>query len=390
MQPKALYSAFDIFPSPKGAATHIRQMASTLFETFSSGMLYVLGDGAESESVREGEIQIFRERFHSPNYLERALAFAGRLDDIFENEVDTRGFELTHFRDAWSGKIVLRKTCSPSVFEVNGLPSIELTSKYQLPARTIEKLRERERECLDLATQIIVPSASIKSCLRAFGTPPEKIRVLANGAELFPPSNSREHYGVYFGALQRWQGVDTLIRAFALLRDLRNFSLVICSSSPSRAAKAYLKLAERLGVSDRMEWHFGLRQEELWPIVARARFSLAPLSDCARNSEQGCCPLKILESLACGTPVIASALPSVEELIRNGSEGMLVRPDRPSDLARAMRIALEYPERLNDMGLRGRLLVGDRYTWTKIRAELREIYHSLVSPRNGLSLAEAP
>ena len=38
---RAIYAAFDRFPSPKGAATHIGQMASTLFETFGGGLLYV-------------------------------------------------------------------------------------------------------------------------------------------------------------------------------------------------------------------------------------------------------------------------------------------------------------------------------------------------------------
>jgi len=76
-------------------------------------------------------------------------------------------------------------------------------------------------------------------------------------------------------------------------------------------------------------------------LYARAYLSTAPLARGARNELQGCCPLKIVESMACGTPVVASDLPAVRELIDSGSDGMLVSPGSPRSLAAALESLLD-------------------------------------------------
>ncbi|MGX2953608.1 glycosyltransferase [Shewanella sp. JL219SE-S6] len=56
---------------------------------------------------------------------------------------------------------------------------------------------------------------------------------------------------------------------------------------------------------------------------------MAPLTPCRRNMLQGCCPLKVLESMACGTAVIASDLPVIRELVTHEKHGLLVPPPGP-------------------------------------------------------------
>ena len=75
-----------------------------------------------------------------------------------------------------------------------------------------------------------------------------------------------------------------------------------------------------------------------------ALVSVAPLTDSPRNVIQGCAPLKIVESMASGAAVVASDVPPVRELIRDRHDGWLVHPDRPAELARAMRILLDHPD----------------------------------------------
>ena len=60
---------------------------------------------------------------------------------------------------------------------------------------------------------------------------------------------------------------------------------------------------------------------------------VAPLARGPRNESQGCCPLKIVEAMACGTPVVASDLPAIREMIDHGIDGMLAAPDSPRALA---------------------------------------------------------
>lgn len=165
------------------------------------------------------------------------------------------------------------------------------------------------------------------------GVPAPKIAVVPNGADPVPPLprpfEAPDAYLIYFGALQPWQGVGTLLRAFARLADLSELRLVVCGSARSRHARAAERLAEKLGVGSRLLWRWELPASELEPWLSNALLSVAPLRACARNVEQGCAPLKVLESLAAGVPVVASDLPPVREIVTDGVEGRSSPPTAP-------------------------------------------------------------
>ena len=99
-----------------------------------------------------------------------------------------------------------------------------------------------------------------------------------------------------------------------------------------------------------------LEPAELAGVFASLRFTVAPLAETARNTWQGCCPIKIVESMAAGTPVIAADLAVSRELISDGEDGLLAAPGDRRAWARAM-------ERLfADDELRARLAAGARRT----------------------------
>ena len=352
---RALYAAFDLYPSYKGAATHIARMADTLFRTYDGGLLFVLGNDTLPEYQREANIEILRFSRSIPNFLERTLAYGRHLQWLLDQQAGT--LEICHFRDPWSGIPILENDQRNyvTVYEVNGLPSIELPYAYPLVApSTLEKIREAERFCMEQATHIITPSHTIRNNLITLGASAEKITVIHNGADVHQdarkPDGAPDNYLIYVGALQRWQGLDILLRAFSRLADMQELHLIMCASTHRRRAKPYQKLADKLGISERMLWHFGLAKEELDGWLQHALISVAPLTECSRNLNQGCCPLKILESMAAGVPVVASDLPAVREIMMDGTHGRLVRPERPADLARAIRLLIEYPEQRCTMG----------------------------------------
>lgn len=380
---RALYAAFDRFPAPKGAAVHIGRMAEALFAAAGGGLLYVLGDDELPVYQREGNVEIVRYARPEPNYLRRALGYRRELAALLDGQAGS--LRLGHFRDPWSGVPLLARAgrAYATIYEVNGLPSIELPARYPaLAPPTLAKLRAAEAFCWSAADRLIVPSATLRDNLIGLGAPAEKIVVIPNGADLLPPvpppAGAPARYLLYFGALQPWQGVDVLLRAFALLADLADLALVICVATHPRTARPYQRLADRLGCAGRVRWLFRLSQAELAPWRAHALLSVAPLTECARNLDQGCCPLKILESLAAGVPVVASDLPAVREIITDGVEGRLVRPDRPAELARAIRVLLEYPERLPAMGERARRRIARDLTWEHAQARLASLYHDLL------------
>jgi len=379
---------------------HIGEWADELFAVAGTGVLHVLGGDDLPAFQRDDEggrvIETVRFVDQVPNLLDRTEQYSRQLAAVTHEHLGS--LELVHVRDPWSARGVLAAAARAGrdrpfrfVYEVNGLPSIELP--YTFPAlspATLDKVRDLERRALAEADAVATPSRVLAARLVRLGVPAERITVIPNGARLPGarpprPADAPDRYLVYVGALQRWQGVDTLLAALARLADVDDLRLVICSATPAKRARPYARLAERLGVDGRIDWHFRVPHGDVAGWLAHAVLSVAPLADVARNVDQGCCPLKIIESMAVGTPVVASDLAVVRELVVDGAHGRLVPADRPAALARAIRVLLEYPERTAAMGVAAQAVVGSSLTWEASRASLRELYASL-----GFTAATAP
>ena len=382
---KALFAAFDLYPSPKGAATHIYHSAQALFSFFGKGILYSLSniDYEQDLLLDFGTAQVEHITFKKaiPNYLERAMAYAQDLQNIIlqDNEI-----EVAHFRDIWSGKAIFESGKKlKTIFEVNALTSIELPYKYDLPDTTLEKIYWLEQMCLLQADQITCPSEVIKNHLLNRNIPAQKIKVIPNGANIPIIQNSENHipfpknYILYFGALQPWQGIEDLLKAFVYLQDYEDLYLVFCVAGAEKYAKFYQKIAEKLQISTRIIWHFALEKEKLNAWIQKALFTVAPLKDTPRNTVQGCSPLKIFESMALKTAVLATDLPVVQEILKDGESAKLVRSDRPNELARAMRFMLDYPDFRTYIANNAFNLIVEKYNWQQNKAELCRIYEEL-------------
>jgi len=379
----SLYAAFDTFPAPKGAAVHIKHMTEVLFKRSESACLYVIGGEGLPRFQQEGNVQIVRFDQKIANLLDRAIAYGVQLSQLIEQQ---QQLDLVHFRDPWSGFPILNAQKDKgfkSVYEVNAFPSIELPYAYpQVSAQTLSKIAQQEQLCLSHCDHIITPSALTKQQIVQRGIAAEKVTVIANGADIPEqcdrPLNAPEQYLVYFGAIQQWQGIDELLRAFRLLQDFSELRLVMCVAKHNRIAKQYLKMAKKLEIEDRIDWHFGLTQEELQPWVSHATLSIAPLTDCPRNNQQGCCPLKVLESMAAATPIVASNLAVVRELLEDEVTAKLVKPNRPAELANAIRLLLEHPDLANEWGLAAQDRVKEKFTWQHMASQLNHVYDALI------------
>lgn len=389
----ALYAAFDRYPSTKGAAIHIREFAGTLFSATGGGVLHVLGGDdlpayQREESATGDIVEIVRFVDEVPNLLDRVAAYGAQLHAVATTAAPH--LRIAQVRDPWSAAPLVehglagRGTPARLVFEVNGLPSIELPYRYPtIAGGTLDKIRAVEARCLAAADAVVTPSHVLADRLIQLGVPSGVITVIPNGATLpdapLPrPPSAPDRYLVYVGALQPWQGVDALLAALARLADLDDLRLVVCSATPAKRAKGLRRLAERLGVAERVEWRYKVPHREVAAWLAHAELSVAPLSDCARNVDQGCCPLKVLESMAVGTCVVASDLAVTRELVEDGRHGVLVAPGRPAELARAIRVALEYPDHTAELGRNGQARVADAFTWTRSRNALAALHHDLL------------
>lgn len=362
MRARALYVAFDVYPRPKGSSSHIASMVKALGREFGPVCVLCLGD-AELPVFESGPYgEIHRWAGGERDVLERATAFAQFVEAHARRLAGS--LELIVFRDPWGGLPAMHGAAGcAAIFELNALPSWELA--YSRPGfaespTLMAKLGDMERACLRGAARVLCVSEVTRRALLSEGVPEGKLAVIPNaasetyfagGACPIPELADGDWCG-YVGGLQAWQGVEFLVDAFALTGAGR---LVIVHSG-SRGTQELERRIARHGLGKRVRLQAPLGPAELAGVFASLRFTVAPLVETARNTWQGCCPIKIVESMAAGTPVIASDLAVSRELIRDGEDGLLAAPGDRRAWARAM-------ERLSgDDALRARLAAGARRT----------------------------
>ena len=366
---KVLYAAFDAYPGFKGAQAHIRTNLKALVAGGCQATLLSLGSGRSFRDPESGAtVRAFAA--DEPNMLRRSEAF-GRFLTLQADLMDADPPDIIHFRDIWSGIPLLRHRLSERcrlVFEVNGLPSVELPDRYPRlagNAALLARLRGMEDECLARADKVITVCRLTARYLADRGCDEGKIAVIPNAADppapsgVFrsaePPAGMAGLKGgkviLYTGTLASWQGLSTLLEALAYLNHRSDFCLVVAASAKKGVARLRRK-AGAAAISDRVAVLYGMGPHVMSGLYRQAYLSVAPLARGARNELQGCCPLKIVESMASGTPVVASDLPVVRELVSPDDEGMLVPPGSARALAKTLDLLMD------DRSLRDRLARG--------------------------------
>ena len=197
---KSIYCAFDPYPSYKGSAIHIDKATQVFASQFGPTKVLTL-QGTKTQNF---PTSITHQHFDTEetNYLKRGQLFSNWVDRQLEGQDQ---IWVAQFRDIWGGLPIVRRGHLTSIFEVNGLPSIELVNRYPfLSAQTIEKLRQLEDRCLDGCSMIVCPSTTIRQHLVGRGVLASKIAVIPNGADLparYPkPGGLPSDYMVYFVA----------------------------------------------------------------------------------------------------------------------------------------------------------------------------------------------
>lgn len=387
-QPKIIYISFDTVPAAKGAAIHIGAFTQILADYFGLIQLITVSPNRKSHTR-----EIYPNVIHTTlpalgdNLINRVLYFQRMLKHWWGNKY----YSVIHFRSIFEGfplAVNKNQISQYLIFEVNGLPSIELKYRYPAVDRDYElmhKLRRQEQICLDAADLIITPSNITKNYLESRGVTGSKIRVIPNGVDLnifsYKPKNKLNNslQLVYFGTLSAWQGVEELIEAIALSNTEFPTILKIVTSARQQQIIALEKLAEKLNIEEKITILNSLSQQELVNHLHLADVIIAPLTINDRNILQGCCPLKVLEGMASGVPVIASDLPVVQELGNNNEHFLLVKPNSAKAIKDGLTLLKNQPDLGRSLALAARHRVENNYTWERAGIALIEAYKSLLT-----------
>jgi glycosyltransferase involved in cell wall biosynthesis len=385
--PRILYTAFDIVPSPKGASTHILHNLRGLVNGGFDVHLITPNDGLlPPEDTIEGARVTRIPQDLTQNFLARAVHFGKSVLAHLALHPD---YDVVHFRNVWDGLHIAqnkKKFGYKTLFEVNGLPSIEL--KYHYPgidSELLAKIKEQEIATLHLSDVIICPSRVTRDYIASLGLNRNLVTVIPNGvspsdfsASPLPSRDGREPVLLYIGTLADWQGLDIVIKALPKILEQQPVRLHIVGRGRSRQRKMLAKHIRKLGLDEHVAVQPAVPHHEIPALIASADICVAPLGLNDRNVTQGACPIKVLEYMAAARPLLASNMPIVRELLREDVDGLLFSPNDPDDLARqalALLNDVELSQRLADSASQRALT---KFTWHESQKKLVKVYENLL------------
>ncbi len=204
----------------------------------------------------------------------------------------------------------------------------------------VARLKRREGRVLRWVDGVVCLTEPLREDLNAAFGLDRPVLVLPSGTSLpeDAPPGERDIEVLYAGKLSRRKGISELIAAMKHLPG-RRCAIVGGSAMHVRRMK---QVAHAEGVLDRVDFQGRFSPRKIPRFLRRARVGVCPLpAEVNSISERYTSPLKILEYMAHGLPVVASDLPSVRAIVEHEKTGLLYPAGDVAALARAIERLLE-------------------------------------------------
>jgi glycosyltransferase involved in cell wall biosynthesis len=264
-----------------------------------------------------------------------------------------------------------------------GVPAIVASKHNDDPFRSNAVIRASEAWLARRTARVIAISERVREMVLSDGRiDPRRVLVIPYGYESpvrKPRQDVRRPLGipadapllVAVGRLVRQKGHDTLIRAFqTVLRERPEARLVIVGGGPLEPDLR--RLASELGVASACVLA-GPRDNAL-DFIDEASVFVHP----SRWEGFG---IVLLEAMAAGKPVVATRISAIPEVVEDGRTGLLVRPDEPEELARALVEMLSRTDR-DVFGRRGRERLESRFSARIMAQATEKVYEAALSDRS--------
>jgi glycosyltransferase involved in cell wall biosynthesis len=233
-----------------------------------------------------------------------------------------------------------------------------------------------ERHLAYSVDRIIATSSDERNELLRIGAPRERIGVVPSGVDVeeFTPHGPAHPRGdqarlVVVGGLARGSGADEAVVALTAVPDAE---LVVAGGAGAADPDMgrLRALARSCKVADRVRFIGPVPRREVAPLLRSADVVV-----CLPWSEPH--GIVALAAMACGRPVVASAVGALADAVVDGVTGMLVPPHRPRQAGAALRHVLASPTRAMAMGTAGRDRAETRYGWERAADATLDVYAGL-------------
>ena len=258
---------------------------------------------------------------------------------------------------------------------------------------TVEAEREpdfrlaAERELVETCDRILAPTPRERDHLiRYYGGRSEKIGVVPCGVnlDLFRPmdkARARERLGfsaedvivLFVGRFAPLKGIERLLAAVTQIQEQRRLRLVIIGGNGGRTpeSREVHRLSEVYGIREAVTLAGRVAQEQLPPYYSAADVLVVP-------SYYESFGLVALESLACGTPVVATDVGAMPSILREGVNGCVVPEGSPRALAQGIDRVLGSARLFSGQIMRGSV---SRFAWRHVAAAMIDQYRILLRCR---------
>jgi D-inositol-3-phosphate glycosyltransferase len=317
-----------------------------------------------------------------PEFVSNVQAFAERegiIYDLIHSHYWLSGLAARDLREAWDSPIV-------QTFHTLGHVKNQIAAPSE---REPQRRLDGEAAIVEFADQLTAATpAEEEQLVRLYKADSRKITIIPPGVDLemfhpHEPGDAKERIGVtpcdrmilFVGRIEPLKGVDTLLRAMALLAHecptwANNMCVAIIGGDPNTTENEEMErlksIRSELGITDLVTFLGARDQDKLHHYYSAAEMVIMP-------SHYESFGMVALEAMACGTPVIASEVGGLAHLVRDEHNGLHVPNGDPVALAQAIaRLAEDHALRKR-MG-RAAHLYAQQYSWECIVDRMLGLY----------------
>ena len=382
-----------------GAGVHVDYLSRELAKTMDVDVRCFGDQRFEKGRLKVTGFELDTTNFSCPKELQAVFGAVRRCTDFNTTNIDA---DLVHCHTWYShfGGILAKLNYGiPLVITVHSLEPLRPWKREQLGGGYDFSLWV-EKTALEMADAVIAVSSDTKRDIeRLFDVDLARVHVIYNGIDLdeyrkVDSTAALERYGIdknkpyllFVGRITRQKGIIDLCRAIPFMDP--GFQIVLCAAAPDTP-----QIAEEMKAA--VEKARAKRPDIIWIQEMIDKKSACELYS---HAAVFCCPsiyepfgIINLEAMACETAVVASAVGGIKEVVVDGETGFLVpleqRKETPFEPLNPEKFSRDLAARINQLmqdrnlrekfGRAGRKRAEEKFSWSKIAQQTKELYERI-------------